>query len=85
MFGIKFQVGGICGPRGWDCIEENANKNFSCAVTCEGIFADVEKEESKEDNNKISQLLKQYNNFKKKNLPNFFFDPEKRTEQYSKR
>ena len=84
MFGIKFQVEGICGPRGWDCIEEKAHKNFSCSVTCEGIYADVQKEDPDEDNQKISKLVKQYNDFKKKNLPNFFFNPEKQTEQYRK-
>ena len=40
--------------------------------------------EQEEDNKKVSRLIKQYNEFKKKNLPNFFFNPEKGTEQYSK-
>ena len=41
-------------------------------------------EEQEEDNKKVSRLVKQYNEFKKENLPNFFFNPEKGTEQYSK-
>ena len=40
--------------------------------------------EQEEDNKKVSRLVKQYNEFKKKNLPNFFFNPEKGTEQFSK-
>ena len=110
---MKSQDGGICGPKGWDCIEENTSKNFSCGVTCQGIHADVQTlknqmtkssgseyyntddkklklkatnggEEQEEDNKKVSRLVKQYNEFKKKNLPNFFFNPEKGTEQFGK-
>ena len=90
-----FQNGEICGPKGWDCMEENGNKNFSCRVTCEGIYADVQmvkeqltnsigREEQEEDNKKVSRLVKQYKEFKKKNLPNFLFNPEKGTEKYCK-
>ena len=117
---IKFQGEERCNLEGWDCIEENAKKNFSCSVNCKGIYADVQvvKErltkiltkrdrnfehttvennvldgvekaangvkEQEEDNEKVSRLVKQYHVFKKENLPNFFFNPEKGTEQYSK-
>ena len=121
---INFQGKGICGPKGWDCIEENGNKNFSCSVTCEGIYSDVQivkeqltetprkehnrneditaivdkvlldeieklrasigGEEQEEDNKKVLRLVKQYKEFKKKNLPNFLFNPGKGTEKYCK-
>ena len=78
-----------CNQKGRDCIEKNFAETFFCNTTCEGIYADVQKatnegKELEEDNEKISQLVKQYNEFKKRNLPNFFFNPEKRTEQFSK-
>ena len=120
-----FQDEEFCGPKGWDCIEENGHKNFSCSVTCQGIYADVQMmkerltktprkqhssieeipttvdnkvlldeieklrasiggEEQEEDKEKISQLVKQYKEFKKRNLPNFFFNPQKGTEKYCK-
>ena len=89
LFEKKFQGRGICRPKGWDCVEENANKNFSCMASCEGIYADVQilKEgsaETQEDMEKISRLVNQYNEFKKNILPNFLFNPEKRTSEYSK-
>ena len=89
VFEKKFQGRGICRPKGWDCVEENANKNFSCMASCEGIYADVQilKEgsaETQEDMEKISRLVNQYYEFKKNILPNFLFNPEKRTSEYSK-
>ena len=68
-------------------------------MTCVGIYADVQilKEQmikasrsenyhtnEEEDNEKVLRLVKQYKEFKMKNLPNFFFNPEKGTEQYGK-
>ena len=122
---FKIQNGEICGPKGWDCMEENGNKNFSCSVTCEGIYADVQivkeqltetprkehnrneditttednrvlwdeieklrasigGEEQEEDNEKVSRLVNQYKEFKKMNLPNFLFNPQKGIEDYCK-
>ena len=92
---LNIQKGEICGPKGWDCMEENGKKNFSCSVTCEGIYADVQMvkeqlmktiggEDQEEDNENVSRLVKQYKEFKKKNLPNFLFNPEKGTEKYCK-
>ena len=51
-------------------------------VTCQGIYADVQVlteqtpagKEKMEDMEKVSRLLEQYNEFKKKNLPNFRFN-----------
>ena len=84
-FIIRFQGEEICGPKGWDCIEESGGKNFSCGVTCQGIYADVQQlEEKEEDKEKISRLVKQYNEFKKENLPNFLFNHEQGKAKYSK-
>ena len=98
--------------------------NFSCSVTCQGIYADVEKvaelatdtlekeqhatksaptifgnlilaemaklrafvgrEGNRKDKGKVSRLMKQYNDFKKQNLPNFRFNPEKGMQQFGK-
>ena len=59
----------------------------TCAVTCEGIYADVqlallEEKEKREDMEKVSVLMQQYNDFKRKTLPNFRFNPEKKTAHY---
>ena len=77
-----------CGPEGWDCLENNAKSNFSCMVTCQGIYADVQVlteqtpagKEKMEDMEKVSRLLEQYNEFKKKNLPNFRFNASAESE-----
>ena len=92
---LKIQNGEICDPKGWDCMEENGNKNFSCSVTCEGIYADVQMvkeqsmktiggEEQEEDKEKVLKLVKQFKEFKKMNLPNFLFNPQKGIEDYCK-
>ena len=31
-----------CSPKGRDCIETEARKDFNCSVSCEGIYADVQ-------------------------------------------
>ena len=92
---MKIQNGDICGPKGWDCMEENSNKNFSCSVSCQGIYADVQMvkeqltksiggDQQEEDKEKVSMLVKQYKEFKKMNLPNVFFNPKKGTEKFCK-
>ena len=32
----------MCIQEGRDCIEMNANRNFNCSVSCEGIYADAQ-------------------------------------------
>ena len=81
-----------CDPKGWECLEKNFRQNFnnfSCAVTCEGIYADVQlallgEEEKGKDKEKVFVLMQQYNDFKRRTLPNFRFNPEKDTAHYSK-
>ena len=50
----------MCTQEGRDCIEMNANQNFNCSISCEGIYADAQwteealnstKEEEEEDEN----------------------------------
>ena len=62
-----------------------ANKDITTRVDNE-VLDDIEKggEEEEEDKKKVSRLVKQYTEFKRKNLPNVLFNPEKGTEQYSK-
>ena len=53
------------------------------------VYADVQlallgEEEKREDEEKVSILMKQYNDFKRKTLPNFRFNHEKGTTHYSK-
>ena len=75
-----------CDPEAWACLERNLHNNFSCAVTCEGIYADVElEEERREDMEKVSKLIGQYNDLKRKRLPNFRFNPEKGTMPFGKK
>ena len=107
-FDHSLQDGDRCDAKGWDCIEENFNSNFSCSVSCQGIYADVQilterftqntdgrvlhhrenleamigVEEEREDKEKVSRLINEYNEFKRKNLPNFRFNPEKGGTQY---
>ena len=50
----------------------------------EKLRASIGGEEQEEDKEKISQLVKQYKEFKKRNLPNFLFNPQKGTEKYCK-
>ena len=62
-----------------------ANKDMTRRVDNK-VLEEIEKggEEEEEDKRKVSRLVKQYTEFKTKNLPNFLFNPEKGTEQYSK-
>ena len=60
-----------------------ANKDITTRVDNE-VLDDIEKGGEEEDKKKVSRLVKQYTEFKRKNLPNFLFNPEKGTEQYSK-
>ena len=50
----------MCIQDGRDCIEMNANRNFNCSISCEGIYADAQwteealnsiKDEDEEDEN----------------------------------
>ena len=50
----------MCTQEGRDCIEINANQDFNCSISCEGIYADTQwteealnsdKEEEEEDEN----------------------------------
>ena len=64
-------------------------KNITCTVTCEGIYANVQlallgEEEKREDKEKVSILMNQYNEFKRKILPNFRFNPEKETTYFGR-
>ena len=76
-----------CDPKAWECIETNYHNKFGCAVTCEGIYADVQvasfgEEEKKDDKEKVYELIRQYNEYKRKALPNFRFNPQKETTHY---
>ena len=49
-----------CGPKGRDCIEENATQSFNCSVSCEGIYADIEWMDEgmgKQMENELAELL----------------------------
>ena len=50
----------------------------------EKLRASIGGEDQEEDNEKISKLVEQYKEFKKKNLANFLFNPQKGTEKYCK-
>ena len=42
----------MCSQEGRDCIEMNANQNFNCSISCEGIYADVQWTEEALNTNK---------------------------------
>ena len=50
----------------------------------ESMIATLGSEEQEEDKKKVSRLLQQYNEFKKRNLPNFCFNAEKGTTLFGK-
>ena len=43
----------------------------------ENLEAMIGVEEEREDKEKVSRLINEYNEFKRKNLPNFRFNPKK--------
>ena len=78
-----------CGPKERGCIEKNFTHTFNCNMTCEGIYADVQRLENNEltnsDNTKIGEevdkmkfqkLIAEYKNFKRNNVQHFRFDSE---------
>ena len=77
-----------CNPEGWNCIERNTMNTFDCDVTCEGIYADVqwvnETEGERRDAFKYLQLISEYNNFKKRVIKHFEFDPSKTAKVFRK-
>ena len=46
-----------CGPKGRDCIEKNFTHTFNCNMTCEGIYADVQRLEKNEPDQPIEVKL----------------------------
>ena len=50
----------------------------------EKLRASIEGEEIRGDIETVSRLLKQYNEFKMKNLPNYRFNPKKPETQYGR-
>ena len=87
---ISLQETAGCDPKGWDCVETNFDKNFSCSVTCEGIYADIQLAllgdgEKKADVGKVTELIDQYEKFKRRTLPNFRFNPQKGNTHYGKK
>ena len=72
----------MCGLEGKDCIERNYSRVFNCNTTCNGIYADVEKNEellTQEDNKtrkdantkKFQRLIEEYRTLKKNYVQHF--------------
>ena len=36
----------ICGPEGRRCIQKNSANTFNCSTTCQGIYADVQRDKA---------------------------------------
>ena len=66
-----------CDPEGRDCIEKNSAETFNCSMTCKGMYADiywkVGKMEDEMDKEKYTELLSEYEKFKKENVKHFEF------------
>ena len=66
-----------CDPKGRDCIEKNSAKTFNCSMTCNGMYADINWKvgnmEDEMDKEKYTELLSEYENFKKENVKHFRF------------
>ena len=59
---------------------------FNCSLTCEGIYADVEWDEEREEENmnKILTLTTEYKKFKKSNIQHFRFNSSSMDASYGK-
>ena len=82
------QEGKFCTPKGRDCIEKMASKNFNCSIACEGIFADAQwnaeapdEDTGGTDAKNLMGLMKEYKEFKKV-IRHFRFDANKTTSTY---
>ena len=87
---IILQEHGRCDRKGWDCVERNFDNNFTCSVSCEGIYADIQlallgDEEKKADEEKVKEVVDQYEKFKRRTLPNFRFNPQKGATHYGRK
>ena len=65
-----------CTPEGRDCIKKHSIKNFNCSTTCEGVYADVQCTDEREDReqSQIARLIDQYERFKRKKIQHFVFN-----------
>ena len=90
IISVLLQEHARCDRKGWDCVERNFDNNFTCSVNCEGIYADIQlallgDEEKKADEEKVKEVVDQYEKFKRRTLPNFRFNPQKGTTHYGKK
>ena len=82
---LPFQSLEFCLPWGNDCFRESTGDSVDCVTCCEGLHADVElvnkslaaiTAEDTNDQEKLVQLLEEYENFKWQFVENLVFDSE---------
>ena len=75
----------ICLPPGRDCFNRLAHERFNCSVSCDGIYADIERVEEDlmaaqsggqvEEMDALQLLVKEYDEYKKKYTESLMFNP----------
>ena len=69
----------VCGLKGRDCIEKSSTKTYNCSRACVGIYTDVVKMKSDDEEvvkEKYQLLVAEYRKFKTKSVQHFKLDME---------
>ena len=77
----------LCDPFGNSCFQKLVGKVFDCDVTCEGLYADVEKvsdDVDMEDGLAFKTMIKQYEDYKRAYVENLEFNPDKTMSKFGK-
>ena len=76
-FDSPLQDMNLCSPEGRDCIEKKSAEPFNCSMTCDGIYADINRKvaemEDGIDKEKYEEMKSEYLNFKKEHVKQFRF------------
>ena len=69
----------VCGLKGRDCIEKSSTKTYNCSTACVGIYTDVVKMKSDDEEvvkEKYQLLVAEYRKFKAKSVEHLKLDME---------
>ena len=82
----------ICLPPGRDCFNRLAHERFNCSVSCDGIYADIERVEGDvmaapsggqvEEMGALQLLVKEYEEYKKKYTESLMFNATASSSNY---
>ena len=77
----------MCDPYGNRCFQKLVGDVFDCDVTCEGLYADVEKvsgDVDMEDGQAFATMIKQYEDYKRAYVENLEFNPDRTTSKFGR-